>query len=181
MASPNTLALREEMAGLRPRPIVTPPPAHDGQLRAQPSVEFARLSVARHLRRKREITLTNQDRVVPVGGPGRRRAKAARNKRAVTGLLTDVLAYCDAHPHRGALPDAQELTLHRNADGAITAEGPIPDVIDVSCMLLDSPYRRGLDFVGGVLVLSVKPERLRYRPLGRCPHLFAVRFQRIAA
>lgn len=83
MASPDTLALREEMAGLRQRRTVTPPPMHEGQLRAQPSVEFGRLAVARHLRRKREIAVANQDRAIPVGGPGRRRAKANRNKAAV--------------------------------------------------------------------------------------------------
>lgn len=82
MASPKTLALRDEMAALAPHRTVTPPPAHDGQLRATPTVEFGRLSVARHLRRKREITATNQDRAIPVGGPGRRRAKARRNAQA---------------------------------------------------------------------------------------------------
>ena len=83
MASPKMLALRGEMAGLIQRRIVTPPPAHDGHLRTHTRADFAQLSAERHLRRKREIALTNRERSIPVGGPGRRRAKAVRNKQAV--------------------------------------------------------------------------------------------------
>lgn len=181
MASPNTLALRARMDRLGPTEIrlaVQPTPRTAVKGDFADSLRITALNA--DVRRQRARAAVNGKRDIPTSGPGRRRAKAQRNKRAATGLLTDVLAYCDAYPHRGPLPGAEELILHRSADGSITVEGSVPDVIDVSCDLLDWRHLRGMDFVNGALVLRVKPSRLRYRPLGRCPHLFAVRFQRIA-
>lgn len=179
MPSLNTLALREAQSALRVSEIPVEMPPVEPNTHVAVAVEMRRRSYLLNVQRSQRTAATNKGRAIPVGGPGRRRAKAQRNKRAVTGLLADVLAYCDTHPNDGPLPDPEPVILHRNASGTITVEGAVPDVIDVTCMLLESPFLRGLDFVDGVLSIRVLPKPLRYRPLGRSEFEFAVRFERI--
>lgn len=144
MAPPRTLALRARMDALGPTPIPlnrpeTAPSATKGEFPALMR-EAIRLSGARRRRAHADLVTVNDTargltRTVPVGGPGRRRAKALRNKRAVEtcihrhdgqrcdedtvdgtvhcarhtrpapNMLAQVLAYCDEHPHDGPLPE----------------------------------------------------------------------------
>jgi hypothetical protein len=88
MASPNTLALRHRMAALQPReiPVYMPPQPRPDRIAV--SIEMRRIAQMRHLRTRRRVIASNaagrdgQPRVIPIGGPGRRRAKAVRNRDA---------------------------------------------------------------------------------------------------
>lgn len=93
MASPKMLALREEMAGLTPRtwrinrPYTAPSAPGEYQALARQAA-----TLSRRQRRDQRVEVTAADdqargfqRSIPTSGPGRRRAKAIRNKQAVTG------------------------------------------------------------------------------------------------
>jgi hypothetical protein len=90
MASPNTLKLRHRMATLQPREIPVYMPRQPQPSRIAVSIEMSRISRARHLRTRRRVVASNasgrdgQPRTIPIGGPGRRRAKAIRNRDAIT-------------------------------------------------------------------------------------------------
>lgn len=94
-------------------------------------------------------------------------------------LLAEILAYCEAHPHHGPMPQAEPLTLRRHADGSVTVLGPVPDVLDISPELLDSDALTAVAFADGVLTVHAADGDLRYRPLGQPYASFAIRFQRI--
>ncbi|HWU23659.1 MAG TPA: hypothetical protein VN088_19125 [Nocardioides sp.] len=91
MASPKMLVLREQLAGLGPRHVYLNRPRE--AKRALPG-EFADLTrqaaaQARNRRRGRQIASQQAndsargfERSIPVSGPNRRRAKAARNDAA---------------------------------------------------------------------------------------------------
>lgn len=93
MASPKMLALREEMSGLAPRtwrinrPYTAPSAPGGYQALARQAA-----TLSRRQRRDQRVAVTAADdqargfqRSIPTSGPGRRRAKAIRNKQAVTG------------------------------------------------------------------------------------------------
>lgn len=88
MASPNTLALRHRMAALQPREIPVYMPRQPQAARIATSIEMRRISQMRHLRTRRRVVASNaagrdgRPRTIPIGGPGRRRAKANRNRNA---------------------------------------------------------------------------------------------------
>ena len=88
MASPNTLELRREMARLQPREIPVYMPRQPQPDRIATSIEMRRIAQMRHLRTRRRVYASNaagrdgQPRAIPIGGPGRRRAKAIRNRQA---------------------------------------------------------------------------------------------------
>ena len=88
MVSPNTLALRHRMAALQPREIPVYTPRQPQPDRIAVPIEMRRIAQARHLRTRRRVTASNasgrdgQPRTIPIGGPGRRRAKAIRNRAA---------------------------------------------------------------------------------------------------
>lgn len=95
-------------------------------------------------------------------------------------LLDAVLAYIDTHPRTESLPPRTgSLTLCRHDNATVSIMGDVPEVLDMSAELLNAEYLLGVDFNEGVLTICTTPERLRYRPLGRCEFDFAVRFQRI--
>lgn len=96
----------------------------------------------------------------------------------MTGLLADVLAYCDQHP-LWPLPPFGELTMQRHDDGTITVLGEVPDVICVTAELLDDADPRYLAFETDTLVIDVSPEPLRYRPLGPDRYRRTVVFERV--
>lgn len=90
MASPKMLARREEMAGLAPRtwrinrPYTAPSAPGEYQALARQAA-----ALGRKQRRDLRAAVTAADdqargfqRSIPTGGPGRRRAKAQRNKAA---------------------------------------------------------------------------------------------------
>jgi hypothetical protein len=89
MASPNMLALRKEMAALQPREVVLDVPRRSPSGVVAVAAQMRRASLLRHLHTKRRVAQSNASgrdglpRAIPVGGPGRRRAKANRNRAAV--------------------------------------------------------------------------------------------------
>ena len=86
MASLNTLALRHRMAALQPRGIPVYMPRQPQPDRIATSIEMRRIAQMRHLRTRRRVVASNaagrdgQPRSIPIGGPGRRRAKAHRQR-----------------------------------------------------------------------------------------------------
>lgn len=90
MASPNTLALRERMGALKPAAILAPsragkltaPGEYAGLLRRSATGYNTRRRAVRVARRTRQDAARGFERTIPASGPGRRRAKAARNLEA---------------------------------------------------------------------------------------------------
>lgn len=91
MASFNTLELRRKLASLQPRRVYLDRPRAPKQMLPGEYAELLRQSARRSNARNRETraaTTTANDqargfeRAIPTSGPGRRRAKALRNKAA---------------------------------------------------------------------------------------------------
>jgi hypothetical protein len=94
MASPNTLALREEMTGLGPRRYYLNRPRTPKQALPGEFADLTRQAGAQAKTRRRQtraaLTAHNDqargfERQIPTSGPGRRRAKARRNAQAAAG------------------------------------------------------------------------------------------------
>lgn len=94
-------------------------------------------------------------------------------------LLTEVLDWCNGHPHVGPLPDSGPMQMRRHADGSVTVEGNAPDVLAISTDLLAAAHPDYLSFTDGVLAMVVDPEPLHYRPLGPDSRNFAILFERV--
>jgi len=89
MASPSTLELRARMAVLQPRQVYLNRPARPKtMLRGDYTGLLRQKSRGANAHRAQRIVAVNAagrdgtPRAIPVGGPGRRRAKAARNNAA---------------------------------------------------------------------------------------------------
>ncbi len=158
--------------------------------------EYGRI---KNIERATERHARNRGRDIPTSGPGRRRAKAKRNRDAVyaditatvtkpqiiargrrhegAGLLTEILDWCHAHPHEGPLPESGALTMRREHD-TVVVEGEPPTILAISGDLLDMAEPRFLSFADGVLTMAVRPEPLHYRPLGPHPSSRVVVFER---
>jgi hypothetical protein len=140
---------------------------------------------------------------IPRSGPGRRRAKANRNREAVAamrhetgyiqndetdaeprainarGFLFGILNWCNGQPDVGPLPDSEPIQMRREADGTIAVVGEAPRFLSISADLLTLASADYLTFADGVLTMAVQPEPLHYRPLGPDPSSFTVVFERV--
>jgi hypothetical protein len=99
-------------------------------------------------------------------------------------LLTDVLAYCAAHPYDGedlVIGDIAFQQHYNEADGTRTVSvlGDAPDVLGVSTALLEWADPQFISFSGGLLVLDAEPRQLLYRPLYLGRDAQVVMFQRV--
>lgn len=101
----------------------------------------------------------------------------------MTGLLAEILAWCDARPRVWPLPEPeaqqQPMTFVREADGTVTVEGEPLSPLVFTAGLLDTADPALVTFADGVLTLNVNPAPLRYRPLGPDRNGLTVMFERV--
>ena len=92
MASPNTHLRNARMAGLRPT-VITELDLGPSSRRFRAGGQFTRdlliehRTLARGRKRLKDAVQANEPRAIPTSGPGRRRAKALRNQRAVADTI----------------------------------------------------------------------------------------------
>lgn len=118
MASPNTLALRARMDALQPTQVFV---EADPTPRTANAGDFARgqrlRSLRANLRRGTDLANTNARRDIPTSGPGRRRAKAHRN-RGLCLASENGERCCENAEQYGRCPDHLTVEILR-AHGAL--------------------------------------------------------------